>query len=858
VARKLPYPLYKVLRIDHDETDEAGLVISALREDGTRVRFFVKNFKRYSFVKKSDYERLGIGRYIGNNDLPVVVEEEGFRFLLDGEEVYTLKTRKPVVLSKMKERFGADVIHQADVLYPTAFMVWIGLKRFFYLENAALLAMMGDDHGSEIDYRQIKPVADEDVPAERRFIFKHRVAYVDIEVLPKEGSVSFIDVEKAEEPVHVVSVVIRGEDKDVERVFLLTSDRRLVKHGTTMRHKFYDVDCEILFVANEREMLLALDKTLAEVTVVSFWNFKFDVPYLTKRAQKLGVRLDFLREAMIFDAMIAFSKYQRIDSYQKLKSVFDFLQKFRASEFEKLPPQFRTEIGKRYIDARRSQSGSSAITDVRSGKVAEYLFYSFSDVLDMWALDEVCGTDSFLGLIDAIGLADPLDVFMHSSTLDPVHLFFAMRHKVASPSKIRDRKEEVIRGAIVFEPKVGLHENVLVLDISHYYPSIILSKEVSPENVPGRENNPRMFDGQFFLVAFMERMLKLRYHYEALRDATDDPILKDRYAKEAWRVKTLTSGEWGYIASERNRYYAGHVKRIILEESRRGIQRIADFVKTQGVELIGGDTDSVFVQILGEATVERIRSLEQAINAMLDDYCREQGYTQKIKLKAEKLGGRMLITRKKRYAMMIVWKQGDAEIKPLEQGKLYVKGLDLVRGDTPLVAKHLQQRILDKILKEDVESALSFFVDYYHSIEKKARELRKNGKNKDTEFIESIAVPINFKAELESYKKGTSFHTYAKSASVWNERFPDEQIGARTKCFVVYFTDTYDQAYRGLDRVVFTNSALVDWSKFEIDVRKHFEIAVIRKVSLLFDSVGYDEDKLLSRIAGTVGAEDLF
>ncbi len=54
--------------------------------------------------------------------------------------------------------------------------------------------------------------------------------------------------------------------------------------------------------------------------------------------------------------------------------------------------------------------------------------------------------------------------------------------ELAPPNRV-DRESEPYKGAMVLEPRPGLHENVVVLDFSSMYPSIMMRFNVSPDTL---------------------------------------------------------------------------------------------------------------------------------------------------------------------------------------------------------------------------------------------------------------------------------------------------------------------------------------------------------------------------------------
>ena len=856
MPRKIPYPIYKILKIEHGDNAPNELLISTLREDGQRIILRVTDFERYSFVHEEFYTTTlqGYLRDEINVNQPlwkqVRAVKEGYKFLFDNKPVITLKTKAPKILSKLKEKFGAERIHQADVQFPVAFMVAVGLKRYFYIDKGELLALSGEDHYRELSYREIIPIDDSDIPEERIKVFRHKLVFMDIEVVPDKGSEMSALSKDARIPIYSISVAFRNPDTlEIDKTVFLSYDKNLFKNGSRFNHKVYGINTDLVMVANEKELLLHLDKILQDVTVVTFWNASFDFEYLTRRSKVLKIKPAFLKECIIFDQMVSFSKYQSVDSFQKLKNSFDFIDKFRNDEKFKLPKCLNTEIGQKYKETRKKETGLGAINLVHERKFSHYIFYAVSDVLDMWALQHVSGIDSYLGLADATGQADPSAVFVHTLTLEPIHLAFAMKHKIASPSRI-ERTEETIKGARVFEPVIGLHENMLVIDLSHFYPSIILAKRISPENDPKAEIplEPQ-FDGKYFLEALMERTLELRFFYERKRDEAIDPIMKDHYAKQARDVKFITSGEWGYISTaHKGRYYAYHVKRQILEESRRVITLIAEKAKELGVKQLGGDTDSVFEQV-PEPSIELFFELERKINEFLADFCEKEGYTRKFSIKAEKFGSRVLIAKKKKYAMLITWKRGEDKIRDLKDGNLAIKGLDLIRVDSPILAKEVQMQLLLDLLHRNEKVAFENLRKKYEDTKNAfllacSRNFSDPG---DKELLELLAKPINFKEDPESYTSAT-YKKYYEIVKIWNERYPDEAITARTRTFLVFINSSTDFAFLGKKYVIFTNSERIDWSKFNVNTEKHLEINFIDKSYTILEALGYTKKKIHEKL----------
>jgi len=253
-------------------------------------------------------------------------------------------------------------------------------------------------------------------------------------------------------------------------------------------------------------------------------------------------------------------------------------------------------------------------------------------------------------------------------------------------------------GGMVLKPKPGIHENVSVLDFKSMYPNIMIEKNISPDTyVPPTEPEPASGVnvapdvGHKFRrepPGFYKRVLVgLRSARDEIRRAMRevDPDSLDYQLLDARQkaVKVITNAAYGYAGWVGARWFRKPVAEATAAWGRSMIMRSIEIAEELGLDIVYGDTDSLFIK----HDPEKIEMLVKRIREQLG-----------LEIRPEKTYKRILFTEaKKRYCGL------------LPDGSLDNVGLEVVRGDWAKVAKATQERVLELILKENsVEKAVEF------------------------------------------------------------------------------------------------------------------------------------------------------
>jgi DNA polymerase I len=257
-------------------------------------------------------------------------------------------------------------------------------------------------------------------------------------------------------------------------------------------------------------------------------------------------------------------------------------------------------------------------------------------------------------------------------------------------------------GAVVLAPKPGLHENVAVLDFKAMYPSIMIHFNVSPDTyVPESEAEPKGGVNVAPEVKHRFRKEPVGFYKQVLSSliATRDQIRQElsrldpkspEYKVLDARqkaVKVITNATYGYAGWIGARWYIKPVAEAATAWGRHTIMNTIELAKRIGLEVIYGDTDSVFVK----NEPNKIKQISAEVEKTLG-----------LEIKADEVYTRVLFTEaKKKYCGL------------LPDGQLDIVGLEVVRGDWAGCARNVQEKVLEIILKEQaLEKAVEFVRAY--------------------------------------------------------------------------------------------------------------------------------------------------
>jgi len=245
------------------------------------------------------------------------------------------------------------------------------------------------------------------------------------------------------------------------------------------------------------------------------------------------------------------------------------------------------------------------------------------------------------------------------------------------------------RGAVVLEPETGLHDNIVVLDFSSMYPNLMMKYNLSPDTLvrPGEKLAPdqvyvvpevkhrfRKKPDGLYRTALSNLILERVRIKEELKElgekSTRYKVLKERERA----VKIIANACYGYAGWLGARWYSKEVAESAAALGRETITKTIEKAKGLGLQIIYGDTDSIFVRNDREKVKRLLKWVEDELG---------------LEIRPEREYVRVLFTEAmKRYAGL------------LQDGSLDIVGLEVVRGDWSDLARQVQEQVLIDILRE--------------------------------------------------------------------------------------------------------------------------------------------------------------
>ncbi len=263
---------------------------------------------------------------------------------------------------------------------------------------------------------------------------------------------------------------------------------------------------------------------------------------------------------------------------------------------------------------------------------------------------------------------------------------------------IPSRTEQPIipyKGAIVLEPRVGLHDNVASLDFSSMYPTLMIKYNISPDTlvtgkdgdvfeVPEVKHRFRKSPSGFYRIV-LTKLIEARKATKAelKRTPPDDPRYPLLKAREK-AVKVMTNAVYGYAGWAGARWYSKEVAESAAALGRETINRAISLAKSLGLTVFYGDTDSLFVNY-DEKLVQRFQA--------------EIDHQLGLEINLSEVYKRILFTdAKKKYAGLRT------------DGQIDVVGLEAVRGDWSNLAREVQNTVLRMVLEDANLSRATVYV----------------------------------------------------------------------------------------------------------------------------------------------------
>jgi len=243
-----------------------------------------------------------------------------------------------------------------------------------------------------------------------------------------------------------------------------------------------------------------------------------------------------------------------------------------------------------------------------------------------------------------------------------------------------------------------------VFDYKSMYPSIIISHNIDPYSLNcdccSKEEAHVSPQGHKFcakvkglIPTTLEEIVDARRALQAqMKGLPKDSVdYKQLYSRQ-WALKILANSYYGMLSYARARWYSRECGESVTAWARHYIKQTMEEAEKAGFKVLYGDTDSALIQFKpGEE--KKVEEFRKRVNASLPE---------KMELELEDFYPRGIFVSKK---------QGEVGAKKKyalinREGKIKIRGFELVRRDWSRVARKLQRSVLEVLLKEgDIKKA---------------------------------------------------------------------------------------------------------------------------------------------------------
>ncbi|MEM5772647.1 MAG: DNA-directed DNA polymerase, partial [Candidatus Aenigmatarchaeota archaeon] len=352
----------------------------------------------------------------------------------------------------------------------------------------------------------------------------------------------------------------------------------------------------------------------------------FDFPKLKERSEELKIPLKFGRD----NSLIHLVRRGRISS-TKIRGrvhidIFNFIDHILSASL-KSEVLTLNEVAQELLGVGKKEMEYEEMVEIWSKKVGmeKLAEYSLHDSILTFKLSELILPQIF-ALSRLTGLL-PFDVCRntYSQLVEAFYMRKAFVDNLIIPNRpkteeIEKRKmEPAYKGAIVIEPKKGIHSDILAFDFRSLYPTIIVSHNISPEtlncdHVECKEKNkvPETswhfcLKNKGFIPKHLEELIIKRQEIKKImKKIKKDSEEWKRLDNLQYALKIIANASYGYFGFIGAKWYKRECGASTAAFGRYYITTVVKEAKNFGFEIIYGDTDSLMVKYPNETSREKL------------------------------------------------------------------------------------------------------------------------------------------------------------------------------------------------------------------------------------------------------------
>jgi len=333
----------------------------------------------------------------------------------------------------------------------------------------------------------------------------------------------------------------------------------------------------------------------------------------------------------------------------------------------------------------------------------------------------------------------------------------AKKGKTVTKAIIKGKK---YKGAIVVEPVPGVHFNVADMDFQSLYPSIIKVWNLGYQSIrcPHPECHTNLIPDTSHWVCTKKRALeslligslrdlRVQWYKPRSKDKTLPTELRSWYNITQGALKVILNASYGVFGAESFDLYCPPVAEATAAIGRHSITQILNKAKELDIQVLYGDTDSIFLKNPSKEQIEELSHWTE--------------HELKMSLDVDKIYRYVVFSsRKKNY------------LGVLEDGTVDVKGLTGKKRHIPIFIKKAFNRMKERLAMVKTPEA---FENAKKDINEIVRDCYMRLKRREWESLSELAFNVVLGEELGHYIKTTPQHV--KAARILKENGVELKAG---------------------------------------------------------------------------------
>ena len=751
-------------------------VIKLYEPESGKIYFWYDNtgHKPYCLTNLSPYELEKIDRLIKNEGLRGFNLEEKYDALLDGKiQVTKIVANDPLAIGGRPQGTIRDIIPEdfpkvSDTpIEPEEIKVWEARIKYYqsYIYDRQLLpGMIYEVKNKNLVPKNLEEIENtlprikeifKDSAEELQYVEnwarlleypapKFRRAAIDIEVYAPV-STRVPDPRKAEYPVICVSVCSSDRPK---RVLILR------RKGIGEGNEPLPEDVKLEYFDSESDLIRAIFEVLWDYPfILTFNGDDFDLRYLSHRALNLGIAqkeipIEVRRRVCLLKYGVHIDLYKFF--FNRSIQIYAYRNRYRDVTLN--------DVGSGIIGVEKIKL-EKAFGELSYTELARYCLRDSEITFNLTSYEDELAMKLILVLsrissmpmedVSRQGVSRWIRNFMHREHRNRNMLIpnsediLSKKGKTATTAIIKGKK---YKGAIVVEPVPGVHFNVAVMDFPSLYPSIIKVWNLGYQSIlcPHPECRKNIVPGTPHWVCTRKRALeslligslrdlRVRWYKPKAKDKSLTTELRSWYNVTQGALKVILNASYGVFGAASFDLYCPPVAEATAAIGRHSITKILEKAEGLGIQVLYGDTDSLFLKNPSKEQISELTSWTERELKMGIDVEKVYRYA-------------VFSQRKKNY------------LGVLEDGTVDVKGLTGKKKHIPTFIKNAFNRMKERLAQvkspTEFEKAKEDIADIVRERYTKLR--RREWKN-----LNELAFHVVLGEDLHRYTKTTPQHVKA-------------------------------------------------------------------------------------------------